>query len=93
MIQFNHFNFNVLNLEKSLKFYKDTLNLEPVREKRLLMAPSSWSILVTAPVTFLWSSPGFAIVQNRTISANVNFILPLLPMSMKSFMSSINSRV
>lgn len=33
MIQFNHFNFNVLNLEKSLKFYKDTLNLEPVREK------------------------------------------------------------
>ena len=33
MIQFNHFNFNVLDLEKSLKFYKDTLNLEPVREK------------------------------------------------------------
>ena len=29
----NHFNFNVLDLEKSLKFYKDTLNLEPVREK------------------------------------------------------------
>lgn len=33
MTAFNHFNFNVLNLEKSLKFYKDTLNLEPVREK------------------------------------------------------------
>lgn len=33
MIQFNHFNFNVLDLEKSLKFYKETLNLEPVREK------------------------------------------------------------
>ena len=33
MIKFNHFNFNVLDLEKSLKFYKDTLNLEPVREK------------------------------------------------------------
>lgn len=33
MIQFNHFNFNVLDLEKSLKFYKDTLELEPVREK------------------------------------------------------------
>ena len=30
---FNHFNFNVLDLEKSLKFYKDSLNLEPVREK------------------------------------------------------------
>lgn len=34
MIRFNHFNFNVLDLEKSLKFYKDTLGLEPVREKK-----------------------------------------------------------
>ena len=25
MFQFNHFNFNVLDLEKSLKFYKDAL--------------------------------------------------------------------
>lgn len=33
MIKFNHFNFNVLDLEKSLKFYEDTLNLKPVREK------------------------------------------------------------
>ena len=30
MTTFNHFNFNVLDLEKSLKFYKDSLNLEPV---------------------------------------------------------------
>lgn len=33
MIKFNHFNFNVLDLEKSLKFYKDALGLTPVREK------------------------------------------------------------
>ena len=33
MLQFNHFNFNVLDLEKSLKFYKDALGLEPIREK------------------------------------------------------------
>ena len=33
MFQFNHFNFNVLNLEKSLKFYKETLGLDVVREK------------------------------------------------------------
>lgn len=33
MIRFNHFNFNVLNLEKSLAFYKEALNLTPVREK------------------------------------------------------------
>ena len=26
---FNHFNFNVLDLEKSLKFYQETLNLVP----------------------------------------------------------------
>ena len=29
---FNHFNFNVLDLERSLKFYKDALGLEPVDE-------------------------------------------------------------
>ena len=33
MIKFNHFNFNVLDLEKSMKFYKYTLSLVPVREK------------------------------------------------------------
>lgn len=33
MIYFSHFNFNVLNLEKSLAFYKEALGLEPVREK------------------------------------------------------------
>lgn len=33
MIKFNHFNFNVLDLQKSLKFYKEALDLTPVREK------------------------------------------------------------
>lgn len=33
MIQFNHFNFNVLDLEKSLDFYQKALNLSVVREK------------------------------------------------------------
>ena len=33
MTKFYHFNFNVLNLEKSLAFYKQALNLTPVREK------------------------------------------------------------
>ena len=33
MITFNHFNFNVLDLEKSLAFYREALNLTPVREK------------------------------------------------------------
>lgn len=34
MIKFNHFNFNVLNLEKSLAFYREALDLVPVKEKR-----------------------------------------------------------
>lgn len=33
MFAFNHFNFNVLNLEKSLAFYDKALGLKPVREK------------------------------------------------------------
>lgn len=33
MFKFNHFNFNVLNLEDSIGFYKEALGLEPVREK------------------------------------------------------------
>ena len=33
MIKFNHFNFNVLDLERSLKFYDKALGLKPVREK------------------------------------------------------------
>lgn len=33
MFHFNHFNFNVLNLEKSLQFYKNALGLKEVRRK------------------------------------------------------------
>ena len=33
MIQFNHFNFNVLDLERSLAFYKEALDLDVVRVK------------------------------------------------------------
>ncbi len=33
MFRFNHVNFNVLNLEKSLAFYKKALGLTVVREK------------------------------------------------------------
>ena len=33
MFKFNHFNFNVYDLEKSLKFYDEALGLKPVRSK------------------------------------------------------------
>ncbi len=32
MIQFQHFNFNVLDLNKSLEFYQKALDLRPMRE-------------------------------------------------------------
>ncbi len=31
---FNHFNFNVLDLEKSMKFYEEALGLKEVRRKK-----------------------------------------------------------
>ncbi|MCI9332103.1 MAG: lactoylglutathione lyase [Oscillibacter sp.] len=33
MYTFNHFNFNVSDLDRSLKFYKEALDLSPVRRK------------------------------------------------------------
>ena len=33
MLTFDHFNFNVFDLEKSLTFYKDACGLVPIREK------------------------------------------------------------
>lgn len=33
MIKFDHFNFNVLDLDKSLDFYDKALDLKPVKEK------------------------------------------------------------
>lgn len=43
MFRFNHFNFNVLDMQRSLKFYKDALGLEPVREKNA--ADGSYQII------------------------------------------------
>ena len=34
MLTFNHFNFNVSDLDKSLAFYKEALGLEPVGERK-----------------------------------------------------------
>lgn len=33
MFEFNHFNFNVLDLDRSLKFYDEAFGLKPVRVK------------------------------------------------------------
>ena len=49
MLQFNHFNFNVLDLERSLAFYRQALELE-VEE-----APSSWCTWGTGRPASVWS--------------------------------------
>ena len=33
MLRFDHFNFNVLDLNRSLDFYREALELAPVAEK------------------------------------------------------------
>ncbi|WP_304508319.1 VOC family protein [Anaerotignum sp.] len=43
MFTFNHYNFNILNLEKSLKFYEDALGLKEVR--RLEAPDGSWKLV------------------------------------------------
>lgn len=47
MIEFNHFNFNVLNLEKSIAFYKEAIGLSVVREKIPVTEASRLYILET----------------------------------------------
>ena len=43
MFRFNHFNFNVLDLQRSLKFYDEALGLKPVRQKQA--ADDSFTII------------------------------------------------
>lgn len=45
MFTFNHFNFNVKNLEDSLRFYDEALGLKPCGKRKPLTAAiksSSW---------------------------------------------------
>ena len=55
MIKFNHFNFNVFDLQKSLDFYQEALNLTAVREKMLRTVRSSLYISAMAKAILRWS--------------------------------------
>ena len=69
MIRFNHFNFNVLDLQKSLDFYREALELAPVREKN---AADGSSTSATGRATSPSSSPGCATGRSPTTSASSN---------------------
>lgn len=55
MFTFNHFNFNVLDLARSVQFYHDALGLEPVRTKTRPTARSASCFWATGTRRFSWS--------------------------------------
>lgn len=55
MFAFNHFNFNVTDLERSIAFYHDALGLEPVRRKEAADGTSSSRFWGTGKRSFSWS--------------------------------------
>ena len=57
MFAFNHFNFNVTDLERSLAFYHEALGLEPVRRKEA--ADGSFTL------TYLGFGGGNTVIQVR----------------------------
>ncbi len=75
MFQFNHFNFNVLDLEKSLKFYKEALGLDVVREKD--SSDGSFKIVYLGDHSsdFLLELTGCVIKKSLIILEMRNFIL------------------
>ena len=44
MVTFNHFNFNVLDLDRSLAFYQEALELEVVEEPSMMRTVTSLSV-------------------------------------------------
>lgn len=55
MFTFNHYNYNVLDLEKSMAFYAAALGLKEVRRKEAPTAAGSWFIWATANPISHWS--------------------------------------
>ena len=69
---FFHNNINVLDLDKSVEFYKKALGLEVTKE---FHAPDgSFKLSETAQHHIHWSSPGFATWTARMISEITNLI-------------------
>ena len=65
--KFNHFNFNVKNLDESIKFYNEALGLKEIRRKEA--SDGSFTIVFVGD-----GSGTFSLTRRHMIWANVNFI-------------------
>lgn len=72
--KFNHFNFNVKNLDESIKFYNEALGLKEIRRKEASDGSFTIVFMGDGSGTFLLSSPVSKITRRHMIWANVNFI-------------------
>ena len=53
MFAFNHFNFNVLDLERSLKFYDEALGLRPAQVYRWIILPQAVRRLIPQSINLM----------------------------------------
>lgn len=72
--KFNHFNFNVKNLDESIKFYNEALGLKEIRRKEASDGSFTIVFMGDGSGTFFLSSLVSKITRRHMIWANVNFI-------------------
>lgn len=73
MFTFNHFNFNVLDLARSVQFYQDALGLEPVRTKDASDGSFRLVFLGDGHSPFQLELTWRVTARSRTISARGSF--------------------
>ena len=81
MICFTHFNFNVLDLERSLKFYDDALGLKPARE--IVPEDGSFKIVYLSDgksdftLELTWLRDCTEPYNTRRLHENLNYLTPM----------------
>lgn len=74
--KFNHFNFNVKNLDESIKFYNEALGLREIRRKEASDGSFTIAFLGDGSGTFSLELTCLKSIRRHTIWANANFISP-----------------
>lgn len=74
--KFNHFNFNIKNLDESIKFYNEALGLREIRRKEASDGSFTIAFLGDGSGTFSLELTCLKSIRRRTIWANANFISP-----------------